>query len=50
MPKAAMAMASSIQFWNGTRPSTRNSSTSQSSKESPQGYSLLATAYEMAIL
>ena len=36
MLKATMAMASSIQFWNGTRPSTRNSSTSQSSKEAPR--------------
>jgi hypothetical protein len=35
MLNAAMATASSIQFWNGTRPSTRNSSTSQSSKEAP---------------
>jgi len=36
MLTAAMATASSIQFWNGTRPSTRNSSTSQSSKEAPR--------------
>jgi len=35
MLNAAMATASSIQFWNGTRPTTRNSSTSQSSKEAP---------------
>jgi hypothetical protein len=35
MLRTTTAMAISIQFWTGTRPSTRNSSTSQSSKNAP---------------
>ena len=36
MLRMTIAIASSIQFWNGTRPSIKYSSMSQSAKESPR--------------